>query len=355
LLRAAFESIQQQAGVYTRDLYWCCHFSSQQLPQLQQQLEQALELCVQLQDAAVPQQQRQQQQQVQQHSVQKQQQRQLLDASWQLTDALLPRIEALFLKQMLTEEPGWLTKHIAGPIPNSTPLTNSSSSSSSGSGMPAVQQSKQEEQQQQSGWTALHDQMQGLLAAVAGTTAGRTAAGPRAGRAHGNSPASTAAESTAAAAAADPEMLLGASPPPVQLPVWGCVTEHTWADQADRATACNAISAVLLQQNRQRSSNGISVANASQAHAPLVVETGSANTQAAVAAERLLLLHAEQQPLVLRGLAADWPAVSQQGWGLGWLAQQGFSGRVCLAPSLQFPFVEPQLVQYLDHIAGKVW
>jgi hypothetical protein len=117
---------------------------------------------------------------------------------------------------------------------------------------------------------------------------------------------------------------------------------------------------VLLRQklnhyNKNSSSSSSSRGNSSGANAqlPAVAAAGSSANAQAAAAERLLLLNAKQQPLVLRGLAADWPAVSQQGWGLGWLAQQGFRGKVRLAPSLQFPFVEPQLVQYLDRIAGE--
>jgi hypothetical protein len=341
LLRAAFELVQQQAGVYTRDLYWCCQFAGQQLPQLQQQLEQALELYVQLQGSANIELQEQPQVQIEQQ--------QLLIAAWQLTDALLPRIEALFLKQMLTEEPGWLTKHIAEPIFSSSPSLMSSSSET-----PVLQQ-QEEQQQQQWGWAALQSQMQGLLTAVTGATV-RHSPGPHATATKHSNSSSTSSTSAAAGLAglsSEPQMLLGAAQPPVQLPVWGSVVECNWADQAERAAACATISAVLVQQSSRRglSSSSRTWRVHSQAHEQVLV-SDSEDAQAA-AAERLLLLQAEQQPLLLRGLAADWPAVSQQGWGLGWLAQQGFSGNVRLAPSLQFPFVEPQLLQYLDRIAGK--
>jgi hypothetical protein len=338
--------------VYTRDLYWCCQFAGQQLPQLQQQLEQALELYVQLQGAAGMEQQEQQQvpKEVTQQ-LQKEQQL-LLDAAWQLTDALLPKIEALFLKQMLTEEPGWLTKHIAGPIPSSSSLLMSSSSN-----MPAMQQQQEQQQQQQWGWAALQNQMQGLLTAVTGATAEKTPR-PQTGTKHSNSSdtSSTWAAAGLAGSSSEPQMLLGSAPPSVQLPVWGSVAVYNWADQAERAAACATISAVLVRQSSRRHSSSSSSSSRtwrgdSQAHHKEQV-LDSADAQAA-AAERLLLLQAEQRPLLLGGLAANWPAVSQQGWGLGWLAQQGFSGKVRLAPSLQFPFVEPQLVQYLDHIAGE--
>jgi hypothetical protein len=42
-----------------------------------------------------------------------------------------------------------------------------------------------------------------------------------------------------------------------------------------------------------------------------------------------------------------------EAWGLGWLAQQqGFTGKVRVAPSLQFPFVEPQLLDILLKLRG---
>jgi hypothetical protein len=349
--------------VYTRDLYWCCHYSSQQLPKLQQQLEQTLELYVQLQNAAADPQQQQRMGQQSKHAWVRDaqelyhEQRQL-DAAWQLIDALLPRVEALFLKQMLTEDAGWLTKHVAGHIPGASTSTRSSSSSAA-----MVQQQVAEtleQQQQQWGWTELQHQMQGLFAAVTGATASRDAVRTSTGTMQ----AAAAAAAAVTQSAEDPRMLLGAAPPTVQLPMWGSVKEHNWNDQADRAAACSSISAVLLQQTHTRynknnnsnsSSRGSSRGSSSgvAAQPPAVTAAGSSVDAQAAAAERLLLLNAEQQPLVLRGVAADWPAVSQQGWGLGWLSQQGFRGKVRLARSLQFPFVEPQLVQYLDQIAGE--
>jgi hypothetical protein len=57
--------------------------------------------------------------------------------------------------------------------------------------------------------------------------------------------------------------------------------------------------------------------------------------------------------VVLRGAAADWPAVSQP-WGLAWLQQQQhLSGRVRVAPSLQFPFVQPSLLEVLLQLRGE--
>jgi hypothetical protein len=50
-------------------------------------------------------------------------------------------------------------------------------------------------------------------------------------------------------------------------------------------------------------------------------------------------------PVVLRGAAAGWPALRR--WDLGHLAAQDFRGRVKAAPSLHFPFCEPQLLRYL--------
>jgi hypothetical protein len=58
------------------------------------------------------------------------------------------------------------------------------------------------------------------------------------------------------------------------------------------------------------------------------------------------------QPVVLRGAAASWPCVAD-GWDLAWLQeQQGMQGKVRVAPSLQFPFVEPQLLEILLRLQG---
>jgi hypothetical protein len=64
------------------------------------------------------------------------------------------------------------------------------------------------------------------------------------------------------------------------------------------------------------------------------------------------------QPVLLRGAAATWPCCAagaqEGGWDLQWLAgQQGLQGKVRVAPSLQFPFVEPQLLEILLKLRGK--
>eukprot|EP00775_Hariotina_reticulata_P011527 gene11526-11670_t len=58
------------------------------------------------------------------------------------------------------------------------------------------------------------------------------------------------------------------------------------------------------------------------------------------------------QPVILRGAAADWPIVEEP-LGLSWLSQQqDFKGKVRVAPSLQFPFVQPQLLEVLLQLTG---
>jgi hypothetical protein len=60
------------------------------------------------------------------------------------------------------------------------------------------------------------------------------------------------------------------------------------------------------------------------------------------------------QPVLLRGAAVDWPMV-QEPLGLSWLSQQqNVRGKVRVAPSLQFPFVEPQLVELLSQLKGEL-
>jgi hypothetical protein len=56
-------------------------------------------------------------------------------------------------------------------------------------------------------------------------------------------------------------------------------------------------------------------------------------------------------PLVLAAAAADWPAV--QNWSLGALAEEGFRGKVRVAPSLVFPFCEPRLLELLVELRGE--
>jgi hypothetical protein len=56
------------------------------------------------------------------------------------------------------------------------------------------------------------------------------------------------------------------------------------------------------------------------------------------------------RPVVLRGAAAGWPAVRE--WSVRWLAGQGFGGKVKVAPSLQFPFCEPSLLELLVQAKG---
>jgi hypothetical protein len=59
------------------------------------------------------------------------------------------------------------------------------------------------------------------------------------------------------------------------------------------------------------------------------------------------------EPLLLKGLAADWQAAA--GWGgLAWLAGQQFSGLARVSASLQFPYVEPMLLKYLAGTQGRV-
>jgi hypothetical protein len=59
-----------------------------------------------------------------------------------------------------------------------------------------------------------------------------------------------------------------------------------------------------------------------------------------------------EHPVVLRGAGAAWPAAGS--WTLDFLgALPGFEGRARVAPSLQFPFVEPQLAALLVAAKGE--
>lgn len=59
-----------------------------------------------------------------------------------------------------------------------------------------------------------------------------------------------------------------------------------------------------------------------------------------------------QHPVVLRGAAAAWPAARH--WSPDALcARPGFGGLVRVAPSLQFPFVEPALAELLFQARGE--
>ncbi|KAF8066381.1 hif1an [Scenedesmus sp. PABB004] len=308
LVRGAFELAQPSARVWTRDLFWAAHHAGAHLPQLAGQLDAALELYVALQAAR-------QQQGAAAHAgaagprgAAGDELAALLARAWTVADALQPRLETFFLKAMLAEEPGWLTKHTGHPIPG-------------GSGGGAAEQAAP------AAWDALRRGMQRLLGA--------------------------------AAPAREPRQLLGAAPPPALLAVWGAAAECDWAEPAERRAACAAMRTVLA---------GPGAGAGGSPSAQLFEAAGmgpAAERAAATAADPLLreelgtLLSAlraapHEQPLVLRGVAAAWPAAARDGgWGLGWLAAQpGFVGRVRVAPSLQFPFVQPQLVELLARIAG---
>eukprot|EP00873_Tetraselmis_striata_P029869 jgi/Tetstr1/450133/TSEL_037175.t1 len=51
VLRAAFEVVAEEAGVHTRDLYWCCALACQGLPALEAELVEALAMYVRLSGA----------------------------------------------------------------------------------------------------------------------------------------------------------------------------------------------------------------------------------------------------------------------------------------------------------------
>jgi hypothetical protein len=59
---------------------------------------------------------------------------------------------------------------------------------------------------------------------------------------------------------------------------------------------------------------------------------------------------ASSRPVVVRGAAAGWEATQRR--SVPWLEQQGFEGRVMVAPSLQFPFCEPGLAEMLVQAKG---
>jgi len=383
------------AGVYTRDLFWCCHEAKQHLPQLQQQLswgpalqplqqqqlqelqqywqqqlDSVLQHYIDLQATLM---QLQDQQHQSQHMLQgntaategaQQRLQQLVQGGWQLADSLLPKLEALFLKVMLVEEPGWLTHHLGHPIPasvhpNSTSGSGDDSSfvaaSSGGSsaaaatgGSPAtdslrsvsqLQQLQQQEAPVQSPWLfagkALQA-LQGLLTPAASAAAAAGAIKPSFTAAPGNA-ACTAVTGTYATHV---QQLIGAVPPAVKVPVVGQVTAFDWHEQAGAAAA--AVRDIILQQSSP-------VATARSLKPQQTPAAGA--TGAAVADYELL--GSWLQPVVLRGAAAAWPCVSQP-WCLDWLGQQqNFMGKVRVAPSLQFPFVEPQLLDVLLKLRGE--
>jgi hypothetical protein len=261
-----------------------------------------------------------------------QQLQELVASSWELVDVLLPKLDTLFLKAMLYEEPGWLTKHTAIPIPAASPAEqqrskpNSSSNSSDGGGggggaMQAIRQ-----QQQQGGVGGQQypllfagkalKALQGLLSPTAATAA--AAAGGRVGQ------------------------VLGALPPAVQVPVVGCVQESCWQRQQGRAAGVAAVRQILCFNHTITTSSSSNSSGSS-----------SRGTWQGPAAAGCELLGCWPQPVVLRGAAASWPCVAHgSGWDLEWLAQQGLQGRVRVAPSLQFPFVEPQLLDILIKLRG---
>lgn len=339
LIRCAFELVQQQAGVWTRDLYWCCHYAGQYMPQLQQQLDQALELYVLLQRQQTTW--RQQHRKSHQKPEQQQQREELqqdVAVAWEAIDSLLPHIETRFLKQMLTEEPGWLTKHIAGPIPASTYTAQQSRPTQKAAAVGAGSL----QQQHQWRWSAVQESLQRLAAASGLVT-----------------------PAAATHAAVEPAELLGARPPAVQIPIWGSVASYDWSVGAARTAACRHIQSVLLSK-QQCSSPAVQAVHTAgfiqkgQGHRSELRSLPSSSYNGAQHADKCQqtrqdeLFSCHPQPVVLRGLASGWPAVSgPEPWGLAWLSRQGFTSRVRAAPSLQFPFVEPQLVQLLQQIAGR--
>lgn len=364
------------AGCHTRDLFWCCQEAKQHIPQLQQQLSQrpstqqqqqhilqqdwqvqldaALRLYVGLQTTLLQYQQQagllqaasgnQQQQQegalagrVSSDEVAataaaavleaQQQLQQLVDDSWNLVQALLPKLETLFLKAMLFEEPGWLTQHTAHPIP-ACPNSGSSSSSES-EGLPRGQQPLQ---QQQSTWLFAGKALL-ALPDVLGPAAAAAAGG---GKQHGRGSIS---------------QIMGAVPPAVQVPVLGQIEAFDWQQQEGRTAAAAAVCRILSPGIDAPSSSYSDSPSAGQHSPPSqpAVTNGSSSPMQGLAGFELL--GCSPQPVVLRGAAASWPCV-EAGWDLAWLAQQGIQGKVRVAPSLQFPFVEPQLLEILLRLKG---
>jgi hypothetical protein len=407
-------SILCSAGCYTRDLYWCCQAAKQHLPllqqqltwtpvtatqqqqqfqQLQDQLDKALQLYVSLQSNLLdlqqqqqqPQQPQQQQQQRNTHfsttapAASEQQLQQLVQDSWQLVDSLLPRLEATFLKAMLVEEPGWLTKHQGYPIPAHPDLvypadrsrgssldagSSSSSMDSSSSSNPAApggrgsqMASGNVDNNQQSPWLFAGKALaalQGLLNPAA-ATATLAASGA----------------SSSSQASGSITQLLGAEPPRVQVQVAGRVQAFDWHDQQERAAAVAAVQQILQPPQdtgttaapHQQLVGGHSGFrhSSSTSHCSgdsIGTEHSSSMYQHVPAAAAYEVLECWPQPVLLRGAAATWPCCAagaqEGGWDLQWLAgQQGLQGKVRVAPSLQFPFVEPQLLEILLKLRGK--
>ncbi len=120
-IRAAFELRAEDAGVFTRDLYWCASIAGQRLPRLQQQLQEALELYVALLEPDQQQQQQQPQQQpLSQASIGV---HASVQAACRVAGNLCTALDDAFCERMLAEEPGWLTKHIAAsPLVSHLPI-----------------------------------------------------------------------------------------------------------------------------------------------------------------------------------------------------------------------------------------
>jgi hypothetical protein len=105
---------------------------------------------------------------------------------------------------------------------------------------------------------------------------------------------------------------------------------YDWYDDTDRTAAATTIWRCLLAAPGGRVT-------------PHPEVTGAARSAANAAAAC--------GPVLLRGVAAGWRAVDA--WQLGYLQRTGFSGKVRVAPSLQFPFCEPQLAQILVQLKGE--
>jgi hypothetical protein len=112
---------------------------------------------------------------------------------------------------------------------------------------------------------------------------------------------------------------LGAPPSPVAAAVSGPVLTLDWRQPEARQQAAGLIAAAVAADHGSSSGDADAV-------------------------------HRLSQPVLLKGAAAHWPAV--QRWSLAHLAAARLHGRARLAPSLQFPFTEPQLAALLARERG---
>ena len=361
-LRAAAElslcggggSSSSGTAAYTRDLFWCARLAAAAAPRLEAELSEALRLYVALSTAAPAPSAVSEAGEAGSSSGSgggdsssssgstageggqelQQRRRQQLEEAWRVAEALAARLEAELLRAMLRPEPGWLTHH--------HPPAGEADGSGSGNGRGASAAAN------------------GLLAML----------GLRPQRR-----AQPVAAAAAEAGAAAPLL------PPVRVPVVAAVPSFEWHDPAQRAAAAAVVMRCLRgddddgdgdsgsgcsssgAQHMWRldgwaapgdpppwyedddddgssiSSSGVRPANGSLSPSPLPPPD-----------PRRLPRH---HPVVLRGAAASWPALRE--WApeaLAALPGLGETLRARLAPSLQFPFVEPALAAALRRARG---